>query len=164
MPEYMTDIDPTAEPSALLPPSYQLRASPPTADDFCRLRRSAGMSERSLEAAERGLPNTLFGVHVVETDTEAAVGMARVVGDGGANFHLVDAAVAECHQGQGIGTAMVDAVVRWIRPTAPDGAYVDLLADVDGFYEQWGFERTAPASNAMGVRSETLQPIRPRDE
>jgi GNAT superfamily N-acetyltransferase len=122
------------------------------------------MSERSVEAVERGLPNTLFGVHVVKTDTETAVGMARVVGDGGANFHLVDTAVAEPHQGRGIGTAMVDAVVRWIRMTAPDGAYVDLLADVDGFYERWGFEGTAPASRAMGVRTESLQPIRPPDE
>jgi len=76
---------------------------------------------------------------------------------------LVDTAVAEPHQGRGIGTAMVDAVVRWIRTTAPDGAYVDLLADVDGFYERWGFEGTAPASRAMGVRSESLQPIRPPD-
>lgn len=159
----MAEPDPTTEPSTLLPDGYRLHPSTPTAEEFCRLRRAAGMSERSREAAERGLPHTLFGVHVVETDTETAVGMARVVGDGGANFHLVDTAVAEPHQGRGIGTAMVDAVVRWIRATAPDGAYVDLLADVDGFYGRWGFERTAPDSRAMGVRSESLRSFTPRD-
>ena len=82
--------------------------------------------------------------------------MARIVGDGGSTFHLSDMAVAEAHQGRGIGTAMMDALVAWLRTNAPDGAYVDLLADIDGFYERWGFERTAPASRAMGIRTEEL--------
>ncbi|GAA0721976.1 hypothetical protein GCM10009060_15040 [Halorubrum trapanicum] len=114
------------------------------------------MTDRSREAGERGLPNTTYGVHVVETETESAVGMARIVGDGGSIFHLTDTAVAPPQQGRGIGTAMVDALVAWLRENAPEGAYVDLLADVDGFYERWGFERTAPASKALGIRTEEL--------
>ncbi len=114
------------------------------------------MSDRSREAIERGLPNTTYGVHAVETGSGAAVGMARIVGDGGSVFHVSDMAVAEPHQGRGIGTAMMDALVAWLRGNAPDGTYVDLLADVDGFYERWGFEPTAPASRAMEVRTEEL--------
>jgi GNAT superfamily N-acetyltransferase len=139
-----------------LPTGYELRETTPSVDAFLRLRREADMSDRSREAVERGLPNTTYGVHVVETGSGAAVGMARIVGDGGSIFHLSDMAVAEPHQGRGIGTAMMDALVAWLRANAPDGAYVDLLADVDGFYERWGFERTAPASRAMGVRTEEL--------
>lgn len=82
--------------------------------------------------------------------------MARLVGDGGSVFHLSDTAVAPPHQGRGIGTAMVGALVAWLRANAPDGAYVNRFADVDGFYERWGFERTAPASKAMGIRTEEL--------
>ncbi|SMO67773.1 GNAT family N-acetyltransferase [Halorubrum cibi] len=141
-----------------LPTGYELRETTPSIDAFVRLRREAGMSDRSREAVERGLPNTTYGVHVVETGstTETTVGMARIVGDGGSIFHLSDMAVAESHQGRGIGSAMMDALVAWLRANAPDGAYVDLLADVDGFYERWGFERTAPASKGMGIRTEDL--------
>ena len=138
-----------------LPTGYELRTTTPSVDDFLRLRREAGMSDRSRESIARGLPNTTFGVHVVETGG-AAVGMARIVGDGGSVFHVSDMAVAESHQGRGIGTAMMDALVAWLRENAPGGTYVDLLADVDGFYERWGFERTAPASRAMEVRTEEL--------
>lgn len=114
------------------------------------------MSDRSREAVERGLPNTTYGVHVVAESTGEPVGMARIVGDGGSVFHLSDTAVAEPHQGRGIGTAMMDALVAWLRSNAPDGAYVNLLADVDGFYERWGFERSAPASKGMWTRTEDI--------
>jgi len=139
-----------------LPPGYALRETTPSVEAFRRLRREAGMTDRSRAAVERGLPNTTYGVHVVAVESESAVGMARLVGDGGSVFHLSDTAVAPPHQGRGIGTAMVDALVAWLRANAPSGAYVDLLADVDGFYERWGFERTAPASKAMGIRTEEL--------
>ena len=139
-----------------LPAGYELRETTPSVAAFRRLRRDAGMTDRSREAVERGLPNTTYGVHVVETETGSAVGMARIVGDGGSIFHLSDTAVAAAHQGRGIGTAMMDALVAWLRANAPEGAFVDLLADVDGFYERWGFERTAPASRAMGIRTEEL--------
>ncbi|MDB2224878.1 GNAT family N-acetyltransferase [Halorubrum ezzemoulense] len=135
---------------------YELRETTPSVEAFRRLRREAGMTDRSREAVERGLPNTTFGVHVVETASGSTVGMARLVGDDGSVFHLSDTAVAPPHQGRGIGTAMVGALVAWLRANAPDGAYVNRFADVDGFYERWGFERTAPASKAMGIRTEEL--------
>ena len=139
-----------------LPTGYELRETTPSVAAFRRLRREAGMTDRSRPAVERGLPNTTYGVHVVEAESGSAVGMARLVGDGGSVFHLSDTAVAPPHQGRGIGTAMVDSLVAWLRANAPDGAYVNLLADVDGFYERWGFERTAPASKAMGIQTEEL--------
>ena len=131
------------------------------------------MADWSREAVERGLPNTTYGVHVVEigegaeddigadTDDEPdepgkPVGMARIVGDGGSVFHVSDMAVAEPYQGQGLGTTMMDALVTWLRENAPDGGYVNLLADVDGFYERWGFEESAPDSKGMWIRTEAL--------
>ncbi|WP_123623471.1 GNAT family N-acetyltransferase [Halorubrum sp. CSM-61] len=139
-----------------VPEGYALRESPPSVAAFRRLRREAGMAERSREAVARGLPNTTYGVHVVEEASGEPVGMARIVGDGGSVFHVSDTAVAEPHQGRGIGTAMMDALVAWLRANAPEGAYVNLLADVDGFYERWGFERSAPASKGMWVRAGDL--------
>ena len=150
----MSDADPTRTPTA--PEGYALRESTPSVAAFRRLRREAGMTDRSREAVERGLPNTTYGVYVVAKSAGNPVGMARIVGDGGSVFHLSDMAVAEPHQGRGIGTAMMDALVAWLRANAPDGAYVNLLADVDGFYERWGFERSAPTSRGMWTRTEDL--------
>ncbi|QLD86073.1 GNAT family N-acetyltransferase [Natronomonas halophila] len=138
------------------PAGYRLLEEVPTPSEFVRLRSEAGMAERSLEAAEQGLPNTLYSVvarteTADETDPTAgpAVGVARVIGDGGAVFQISDVAVVEAHQEQGLGTAMMDAVMSYIRAEAPETAYVNLLADVDGFYERWGFEYSAPASKGM---------------
>ncbi|MBP1921668.1 GNAT superfamily N-acetyltransferase [Halorubrum alkaliphilum] len=139
-----------------LPDGYELREGTPSVAAFIRLRRAAGMADRSREAVERGLPNTTYGVHVVGGRRDHAVGMARIVGDGGSVFQVSDMAVAEPHQGQGIGTAMMDALVAWLHGHAPDGGYVNLFADVDGFYERWGFERSAPASNGMWIRTDSL--------
>ena len=131
--------------------AYELRESPPTVDRFLELRAAAGMAERSREAVEQGLPNSRYAVTVVDATSEA-VGMARIVGDGGSVFHVSDMAVHPDHQRQGLGSRMMDALMGWIDEHAPPTAYVNLMADVDGFYEQWGFERTAPASNGMYYR------------
>lgn len=134
--------------SAAVPEGYTLVEAAPTPEEFVRLRAEADMTERSLEAAEKGLPETLHAV-TARTEDGDAVGLARVVGDGGTVFHISDVAVAEAHQGQGLGTAMMDAVMAYIRAEAPETAYVNLLADVDGFYERWDFEYSAPASKGM---------------
>jgi GNAT superfamily N-acetyltransferase len=114
------------------------------------------MAERSREAVECGLPNSQYAVTIVDTDgtEETVVGMARVVGDGGSVYHICDMVVHPDHQRQGLGSELMDALVDWIAETAPPKAYVNLMADVDGFYEQWGFERTAPASKGMYWRVE----------
>lgn len=138
---------------------YELREEPPSVDDFLRLRDAAGMSERSREGVVRGLPNSQYAAVVVsrgddepEASSEEVVGMARVVGDGGSVYHVCDMVVHPDHQGRGHGSRLMDAIMDWIDACAPPNAYVNLMADVDGFYERWGFERTAPASVGMYYR------------
>lgn len=131
-----------------VPDGYVLHDGVPRADDFVRLRDAAGMGPRSLEAAERGLPNTYYGVYVTD-EAGQPVGLARVISDGGTVYHISDVAVDEAHQGAGLGTAMMDAVMAFIEADAPETAYVNLLADVDGFYERWAFEYSAPESKGM---------------
>lgn len=129
--------------------SYELRETTPDPERFVALREAADMSSRSVDAARRGLANTLYGVSVVDTDTGETVGMARIVGDGGCVFHVSDMVVHPDHQGQGLGTEIMDALMAYLEEHAPKSAYINLMADVDGFYKQWGFERTAPASKGM---------------
>ncbi|WP_101296485.1 GNAT family N-acetyltransferase [Halegenticoccus soli] len=132
--------------------SYELREELPTPEEFVALREAAGMAPRTLEAAERGLPNSVYGVAVVPEGEDEVVGMGRIVGDGGTVYQLVDVAVHPDHQGRGLGTEIVAALVRYLRESAPESAYVNLMADVDGFYERFGFEPTAPASKGMYLR------------
>ena len=128
---------------------YVLHEVLPSAETFLALREAAGMSPRPRSGVEKGLPNSLYGVTIVHEPTGEVVGMGRVVGDGGTVYHVCDMAVHPDHQGQGLGTRIMAALDAYINETAPSGAYVNLIADVDGFYEQFGYEETRPASKGM---------------
>ena len=132
--------------------AYDLRDELPTPEEFLSLRESADMAPRSREGVERGLPNSVFGVTVIEESSGDTVGMARIVGDDGSIYHICDMVVHPDHQGQGLGSRMMERLLAYVEETAPDMAYVNLMADVDGFYEQFGFEYTAPVSRGMYMR------------
>lgn len=132
---------------------YTVVERTPTVAEFRSLRAAADMAARSEAAVERGLPNSLYAVVAVHDASDETVGMARVVGDGGAVFHVCDMAVHPDHQRQGLGSRLMDHVMGYIERTAPPDAYVNLMADVDGFYERFGFEETRPASKGMYLRT-----------
>ena len=131
---------------------YRLIDATPSAADYRRLRESAGLRPKSAAAAERGLPNTLFGVSVMHG--AAVVGMGRVIGDGGCFFEIVDIAVLPEHQRRGLGKKIMARLMEWIRINAPATALVSLLADANAgtLYEQFGFKESAPASKGMVFR------------
>jgi len=147
---------------------YEVREGAPTVEEFRRLRSLAGMTERPSDGVERGLPNSLYAVRGVDTavdpgsipvedasvDDGEVVGMARVVGDGGSVYHVCDMAVHPERQRRGLGGRLMRAVDEFVDGDAPAGAYVNLMGDVDGFYERFGYEETRPASKGMYRRVE----------
>lgn len=134
--------------------SYAVEERTATPEEFVALRDAAGMTSRSREGVEQGLPNTLFGVVVVHEPTGETVGMGRIVGDGGMVFQIGDMAVHPDHQRQGLGAEIMESLLAYLDREAPPNSYVNLMADVDGFYEQFGFEETRPASKGMYLRTE----------
>lgn len=116
----------------------------PGIDDYRRLRAAAGLSPKSAQAAARGLPNTLFGVSLLHDGR--AIGMGRVIGDGGCFFSVVDIAVLPDWQGRGLGKRIMAALDAWLRDHAPASAYVALVADGDAkhLYARYGFRESAP--------------------
>lgn len=132
-----------------MPAPYELVEETPAIDDYRRLRSVSGLSPKSLEAARIALPNTLYAV--VVRHEGRAIGMGRVVGDGGCHMQVVDMAVEPAHQGKGIGKAIFAALEAWLKRTAPDTAYVSLIADGDAkhLYAKFGFEPVMPASIGM---------------
>jgi ribosomal protein S18 acetylase RimI-like enzyme len=131
--------------------AYRLVDGPPTATDFLLLRRRAGLTPPRVDQVELGVGGAWAAVSVVEVATGATVGMGRVLGDGGWQFHIVDMAVLPEHQRRGLGDAILAFLLDQIRRGAPPGAYVSLGADPPGrrLYERHGFIQTAPHTVSM---------------
>ncbi|GGY13779.1 GNAT family N-acetyltransferase [Paludibacterium paludis] len=131
---------------------YRIEISLPSVETYRHLRTRSGLSDKTAEAAEKGLANSLFAVQVLFNDTP--VGMGRVIGDGGCFFQVVDIAVLEEHRGQGLGKAIMSAIRAYIDEQVPESGYVSLIADgrAQDLYAQFGFTPTAPASVGMAYR------------
>lgn len=135
----------------------------PDADTYCRLRVAAGLSPKTLEAARRGLPNTLYGVSLLREGE--VVGMGRIVGDGGTLFSVIDIAVLPELQGRGLGKRILTALDAWLQANVPESAYVNLVADGDAkhLYAKFGFAETTPHSvnmeYVMGANGERITGI-----
>ncbi len=130
---------------------YTVKIKTPSSEDYRRLRSVSGLAPRSAEATAAGLPNTFLAV-VVEHGGRA-VGMGRVIGDGGLFFQVVDIAVEPEHQGKGLGKSIMDTLTAELRRRVPAEAYVSLIADGEAhrLYQQFGFQMTAPASVGMAM-------------
>ncbi len=120
----------------------------PGAADYCRLRALTGLSEKSSEAAERGLANTTYGVSLLRGGE--VVGMGRIVGDGGCFHFVVDIAVVPELQGRGLGKRIMDALDAWLRANALPTAHVSLFADGEAkhLYAKYGF---AQSEHSVGM-------------
>jgi GNAT superfamily N-acetyltransferase len=114
----------------------------PTVREYCDLRVRVGLSAKTEEAAAAGLPHTRYAVVLEHQGT--AIGMGRVIGDGGTAFQVTDIAVLPEHQGKGLGKRIVGALVDWLRANAPKSAYISLIADgpAKDLYAQFGFKPT----------------------
>ena len=152
-----------AETAAPAPPGYRLEGGPPSVEDYLTLRVRAGLSRRRPDQALAGLDGAWAAVHAVHLATGSAVGMGRVIGDGGWYFHLLDMAVLPEHQRLGLGDAILRCLLETIRLHAPRGAFVSLLADAPGrrLYERHGFVPTAPRSVAMAMTLPATSVARP---
>jgi ribosomal protein S18 acetylase RimI-like enzyme len=131
---------------------FRVELAVPAIEDFLRLRRDAGLSERSRAAAQAGLPNSLFAVTVYNSEN-VAVAMGRVVGDGGCNFEVVDIAVDPPYQGRGLGRLVMTHISNYLDQSVPPGSYVSLIADTPWLYEKFGFDYCAPALHGMHRKS-----------
>lgn len=132
---------------------YRVLLQTPSVDDYLRIRLEAGLSRKTEEAATLGLKNSLFAVTVI-CEGEA-IGIGRVIGDGGCFFEIVDIAVLPQHHKKGVGKRIMEALMAYIYEHAPKSAYVSLIADhgTPSFYENFGFTRAElPKSAGIYLR------------
>ena len=135
-----------------LPAGYALADGVPSVEEYRHLRRATGLSERSAASAAAGLAGTWAGV-VVRDDHGTAVGIGRVIGDGGCFFQIEDMAVHREHQRRGIGDAILTRLLERLHAEAPPDAWITLFADPPGrrLYARHGFEPTEPGSVGMAL-------------
>ena len=127
--------------------SIEITSTTPSPSEYVALRVAAGLSAKSVAAAEIGLPNSLYAV-CVRADGQL-IGMGRVVGDGACFFEIVDIAVDPAYQGRGLGKRIMQHIDQFLQGAVMDGSYVSMIADEPQFYEKLGYKLTAPASQGM---------------
>lgn len=106
----------------------------PGVEDYRRMRIATGLSDKSVEAATRGLANTIYGVSLLRND--AVVGMGRIVGDDGCFYFVVDIAVDPALKGRGLGKRIMSELDAWLKANAPHSAHVGLFADGDAKHRE----------------------------
>jgi predicted GNAT family N-acyltransferase len=112
----------------------------PTLTAFRELRINAGWKLPPDAVIEESLTRTILGV-CVETSDGETIGMARVVGDGGIQLFVTDVIVRKDWQHQGVGTRIMELVMKEIGEHAPPGSFVGLFSAVglEDFYRRFGF-------------------------
>lgn len=113
--------------------------TPPSAEEFISLRAAAGLPERKISSAEKGLANSLFWI-TLRKDRKL-IAMGRVVGDGGTVAQVTDIAVHPEHRNKGYGTLIFDQIQKFILIHIPDDAFVCLFAqeEMKDLYHSKGF-------------------------
>ena len=120
-----------------------------TPEEYMDLRRQAGWMEFPPEEARTCVENAYLVLCV--RDEDKAVGVARLLWDGGYVAFLSDVLVSPPYQGRGIGRKLVEAVIQRIRDDMKPGYKVKLTLNSakgkEPFYERFGF-RVRPNEEA----------------
>ena len=86
-------------------------------------------------------------------DDGQVAGIGRVVGDGRIAFFIKDLVVLPQYQGDGVGTAVLRALITRIREHCCNHAYIGLMATPgkESFYEEHGFLRRPAPGYGSGL-------------
>jgi GNAT superfamily N-acetyltransferase len=130
-------------------PEASIRERTPTVDEYAALIASVGWKRREPDAIREALAGSHFSV-CAELDGRA-VGMGRVIGDGGLHYYIADVVVEPACQRRGIGTAIVHALGAWLDTLPHPNTFVGVFA-TDGtrrFYERLGYRAQGIDGPAM---------------
>lgn len=132
-----------------------------TTDMFLELYTSVGWEPPCREQVECALKNT--AASFVAYEEEKAIGMVRIIGDGGMSFYIKDFAVLPGYQGKGVGQMLLMELQQYLLEHKPADWAVSLeLISTKGaveFYKKHGFEgrSTEPGMFKMIRNSDNLK-------
>jgi len=118
---------------------FYLLEESPTAQERIEIRKAVGWGEPDCDAAAVSVANCLYSVCI--RCEGKLIGLVRVVGDGGLHYYLQDVVILPEFQGRGLGAAIMDNLMAYLRSHVKSGAVIGLLAakGKEPFYEKYGF-------------------------
>lgn len=130
---------------------YRIERTLPTVEQWMALRASVGWATFPDETAHRSLAATPFCVCGFIEDELVAMG--RVLGDGVFSFYIGNVMVRPDQQGKGVGKAVMEEIMVYLRENAAPGAIASLLSikGREEFYTQFGFECRPDESHGSGM-------------
>lgn len=124
-----------------------------TAELFLELYTSVGWEPPCVEQVKKALENTI--ATFTAYDNNQAVGMVRLIGDGGMSFYIKDFAVIPSFQSKGVGTILMEGIERYIKDNIAENWAVSLelisTKEAVGFYKRKGFEERPCEWDAPGM-------------
>lgn len=113
-----------------------------TPEQFLDLYTAVGWEPPCIEQVRVALKNSL--ATFTAYDGGRAVGMVRLLGDGGMSFYVKDFAVLPAFQSRGVGSALLERLERHITELTGKKWAVSLelisTKEAAGFYARRGFE------------------------
>lgn len=100
-------------------------------------QQSYWAGKRSVETWRRAIENSLCYA-MLDRQTGALIGFARVVTDGSTMYYLCDVLIDESYRGHGLGKRLVERVVGDERLAGCNGLLK--TRDAQGLYKQYGFQ------------------------
>ena len=120
-----------------------------TAEEYLELRKKVGWMQFPLEQAEACVKNAYMILCV--RDDDRAIGVARLLWDGGYIAFLSDVVVDAEYRGQGIGRKLVESCIEKLKSDMKPGYKVKMTLNSakgkEPFYEKFGF-RVRPNEDA----------------
>ena len=124
-----------------------------TPEEYMQLRENAGWVLFPLEQTRNCIENAYMLICV--RDDDKAVGVVRLLWDGGYVAYLSDVIVAPGYQGQGIGRTLVEMVIKRIKDDIGPGYKVKLTLNSakgkEPFYEKFGFRECPNEDSGAGM-------------
>lgn len=125
----------------------------PTADEFNTLTDSVGWGRADKIIVEKALKNTIYSICVY--DDNSLVGFGRLIGDMTMFLYIQDVMVSPEHQGQKIGTHIMEHLINKVNDLKKDGSdirtYLGASKGKDSFYKKFGFVTREEAGLGAGM-------------
>lgn len=131
----------------------EVRTNTLTPELFLELYTSVGWEPPCIEQVQEALCHTIATFTAYHN--HEAVGMVRLIGDGGMSFYIKDFAVRPSHQDRGVGRLLMEHLENYIRNSIPSEWAVSLelisTKEAVSFYQKMGFEERPCAWDGPGM-------------
>lgn len=133
---------------------YTIEEKLPSAEEYINLREGVGWPYPNKTAIEKSLNNSNYCICAVKEGR--VIGMSRVLGDNSFIYFIADVIVLPEYQNQGIGTALMERIMSYLKQNVQEYSYITLMSAKgrEAFYEKFGFFKRPTGEFGYGMMVE----------